>query len=176
MIAVRDLGQGYQDENAEAVEEEGYRELAEALLRADSKFVKDGLTASTVGGSESSRDSPVPLPIRIGELTLDPSYSAALGPFGQQPLRNQDDLEMVRESLKTGAPVAVASFSDSYYRSIMYGRRPLPRVFGQESWPTDDKDLRRRPLVGESAPSLVIERHGLTVSWLDRDQAIHLML
>ncbi len=83
---------------------------------------------------------------------------------------------MVRESLKTGAPVEVASFSDSYYRNIMHGRWPFPRVFGQESWPTDDKDLRRRPLVGESARSLVIERHGLTVSWLDRDQDIDLML
>lgn len=176
MIAVRDLGQSSQDENAEAVEEEGYRELAEALLRADSEFVKGGLTASTVGGAESARDSPVPLPIRIGELTLDPSYSAALGPFGQQPLRNQDDLEMVRESLKTGAPVAVASFSDSYYRNIMYGRWPFLREFGEESWPTDDAVLRRRQLVRESARSLVIERHGLTVSWLNRDQDIDLML
>ncbi len=176
MIAVRDLGQSYQHENAEAVEEEGYRELAEALLRADSEFVKDGLTGSRVGGSDSSRDSPIPLPIRIGELALDPSYSAALGPFGQLPLRNQDDLEMVRESLKTGAPVAVASFSDSYYRHIMFGRWPFPRVFGEGFWPTDDPVLRKRPLIGESARSLVIERHGLTVSWLDHDQDIALML
>ena len=173
MIAVRDLGESHQDENCGAVAED-YQELAEVLLRADSELVKDGLTVSTVGGSEASLDSPVPL--RIGELTLDPSYSAALGPFGQQPLRNQDDLKMVRESLKTGAPVALVSFSDSYYRDVMYGRWPFLRVFDDKSWPIDDSILRRRSQVSESARSLVIERNGLTVSWLDRDQDIDLML
>ena len=176
MIAVRDLGWSYQDENSGEVEEEDYQELAEVLLRADSESVKDGLTASTVGGSESSRDIPVPVPIRVGAVTLEPSYSAAFGPFGQQPLRSLDDLEIVRESLKTGVPVAVASFSDSYFRNIMYGQWPLLRASGEESWPEDDAVQRIRPQVSEGARSLAIERHGLTVSWLDRDQDIDLLL
>lgn len=176
MIAVRDFGQSYQDENSGPVDEKDYQELAEALLRAESEAVKDSLAASTVGGSESSRDSPVPVPIRVGAVTLEPSYSAAFGPFGQQPLRSQDDLEIVRESLKTGVPVAVTSFSDSYFRDIMYGQRPLLRTSGEESWPEDDAAQRIRPQVKENLRSLVIERHGLTVSWLDRDQDIDLLL
>ena len=175
MVAVRDLGQSSQDGNWGAVDEEDYQELAEILLRADIEVVKDGLMASTARGFEQSVDSPVPIPIRIGEMNLDPSYSAVFGPFGQQPLRNRDDLEMVRQGVKTAAPIAVASLSDSYCRDIVSGRRSHLPEAGERSSHEDDAVLRGRLQESENVRGLVIQRHGLTVVWLDRDDDIDLI-
>lgn len=175
LIAVRDLDWPNLEDSEGATEEEDNRELAEILLRSGIEVVKDGLIALTFRGFERS-DSPDPIPIRIGEMNLDPSYSAAFGPFGQQPLRNRDDLEMVRQAVKTAAPIAVASLSESYCRDIVSGRRSHLSGVGEKSWREDDAVLRARSQERENARGLVIERHGLTVAWLDRDEDIDLIL
>ena len=98
------------------------------------------------------------------------------GPFGQQPLRNRDDLEVVRQAVKTAAPIAVASLSASYCRDIASGRPSHLSGVGEKSWREDDAVLRARSQERENARGLVIERHGLTVAWLDRDEDIDLIL
>ncbi len=174
LIAIRDIGGSDLDENEEAVEGEDYQELVDALLCADMEGVKDGLTVSTNRDLGLSQDNQDPLPIRICGVSCGPSYSAAFGPFGQQPLRNRDDLEAVRAGVRIGAPVAVASLSESYYRHIVSGRRVHPPAVSEKSWLEDDDILRRRSQLRENARDLVIERHGLTVAWLDRDEDIDL--
>ncbi|MYG03511.1 MAG: hypothetical protein F4173_14920 [Acidobacteriia bacterium] len=175
LLAVRDLGGSDLDETERAVEGEDYQELTEVLLAADIEAVKDGLTVSKFGGQRITQNDQGPLPIRIGEESLGPSYSAAFGPFGWQPLRNRDDLEMVRGGVRIGAPVAVASLSHRYYQHIVSGRWSKPPAEDEKSWREDDSDLRGRSQVSENARGLVVERHGLTVAWLDRDEDISLV-
>lgn len=176
LIAVRDLGGRDLDESERAVEGEDYQELADALLGADIEGVKYGLTVSKFGAPATTHDNQGPLPIRIGEQSLGRSYSAAFGPFGLQPLRNRDDLEMVRGSVRIGAPVAVASLSDSYYRDIVSGRWSDVPAESEKSWREDDTALGGQSQESENVRGLMVKRHGLTVTWLDRDEDIDVIL
>lgn len=176
LIAVRDLGGSDLGESERAVEGEDYQEFAQVLLGADIEGVKDGLTVSKFGAPETTHDNQGPLPIRIGEKSLGPSYSAAFGPFGLHPLRNRADLEIVRGSVRIGAPVAVASLSDSYSRQIVSGRWSDLSAEVEGSWREDDTVPEGQSQVSENARGLVVERHGLTVAWLDRDEDIDLIL
>ncbi len=176
LIAVRDLGGSDLDESERAVEGEDYQEFAQVLLGADIEGVKDGLTVSIFGDPETTPDNQGPLPIRIGEQSLGPSYSAAFGPFGLHPLRDRGDLEMVRGSVRIGAPVAVASLSDRYSRQIVFRRWSDLSAEGEKSWREDDTVPRGQSQVSGNARGLVVERHGLTVAWLDRDEDIDLIL
>ena len=176
VIAVYANGCSQLDEAEWNDDEEAYSELASLLLRAEVGCVKGGLTMSTVGALDSSREAAPdvqrPFAIRIGGRSLGPCYSAAFGPFGQGPLRNRDDLEMVRRGAKIGTPIAVASLSARYYQHVMDVRFPHLVADRGETWFEDDKNRYSGEREHENPRSPEIRLHGLAVTWMHPDEDI----
>ena len=97
-----------------ALQELGYRDIAETIA-SDRPTGLDRAVGISVGGRE-----------------IEPGFPAAAGPFGILPIRDDDDIELVRMALAADWPVAVLTLSERYVRQAV---EDVEGVAGQfEDW------------------------------------------
>ena len=154
-----------------------YQLLAKLLLRADLSGVLKGLGHSEAArrlgvGEPSEHDNlglsqsydplepsdraPGDLRISVGDQRIEPGFAATVGPFGVQPLRDENDLQQVRRALNLNLNIVVASLSSRYCMAASHDRH----------WPEAaeiaDSHIAERVL---TFPKSAISRAGLTVVW-----------
>ena len=105
------------------LDNEGYRELEDLLIRADADGVLEGLGHKWTEGSGSrlsqSRAAQIHRGLRVGSVRIEPGFGAILGPFGTRPLRDQEDLILLRKILEHEIGVAVVSLSQRYLSTLI---------------------------------------------------------
>ena len=189
------------DPEEDRMGKDDYQLLAKSLIRADLRGVLRGLghsdAAIKLGVFEPSehdrlglsptldnfraRDSdlepsdraPGDLWIRVGGHLIEPGFAATVGPFGVQPLFDENDIKQVRTALDRNLKVAVASLSSRYATTASHDQH-WPEVL--EVAPARDITLAtRKQRVTEATRAThdrTSTRAGLSVVWLNEGEDI----
>ena len=132
------------------LDEEDYRNLAKALVRADHDAVISGLghplalDEAMDRRSEAAYRAPEDFQLDIGDRPIELGYPAMIGPSGIIPLRSERDRQYIDRVRELNYSFVVASLS---YRYVMRVSQRAPWI--DETYTTD----------------LASRRAGLTVVW-----------
>ena len=143
-----------------------YQELSEVLARSDVDAISRGLGHEGIVGTrmalQPTRYGYRLLELQVGGLRIEPGYAAVLGPFGVHPLRDHDDVLLLRHALRLEMPVAIASLSEQYVNVVVEGggKQAVKQFWSHQEMVTPEGDLR----AGDADIPYAI-RAGLTVAW-----------
>ena len=163
------------DPEDEKLGDNDHQQLSRILLNADLDGTLRGLghanAAEVLGTSKLRLPVPGVLRIRVGDQEFEPGFAAAVGPFGVQPLRGENDIVRVEQFLELNPSFAVASLSSRYAAAI--SQRPYRtieeyRIAGEGSATGQSKGdiaflgpFERERIHGERSAKSA----GLTVAW-----------
>ena len=141
--------------------------LARILHRADLVGVLTRLghpeAVPMLDGPEPTSPIPGETRLHVGRHSIQPGFSAAVGPMGVIPLRNLDDLDLVRRIREVSPQVAFVSLSGKYAYAAMQAPEAL-----------DEAGRERDPDLSPETDERFAENAGLTVAWPRVDEALAL--
>ena len=146
------------DPEEEPLEEADYRDLAKHLHQSDASDILTGLGHPDAAERLDTTDTTAPLaaelPLLVGGQLIEAGFSAALGPIGIVPLLERSDLEWVDRMRDLNMPLALASLSSRYVRTLSLD----PRAVYEDDLADPNKAIRADgPRIAQHA--------GLTVAW-----------
>ena len=111
-----------------------YQTLARILHHADVRGILTGLGHADAIGALEGPEPMAPFPgetrLRFGDHPMEPGFGAIVWPGGIFPLRNSDDLDLVRRIREVSPEVAFVSLSSKYAYSVMPAPYELEKVSG----------------------------------------------
>ena len=142
-----------------------YQALAKVLHHADVQGILTGLghpdAMRKLDGPELKAPVPGETRLRVGHHHMEPGFAAIVWPVGILPLRNSDDLDLVRRIREVSPNVAFASLSSKYAYTVMQAPHELEKV----------SDVLYR----ESSPQVEDRfalQSGLAVAWPEVDEEL----